>query len=77
MLTKNISYKNFLKKSKVNTIKNDLNLLVEKKSILLQSLKSTYKYSYKKKLISKFKNISKIRIIGSYLYHLFEMLNFQ
>ena len=49
MLTKNISYKNFLKKSKVNSIKNDLNLLVEKKSILLQSLKSTYKYSYKKK----------------------------
>ena len=64
MLTKNISYKNFLKKSKVNSIKNDLNLLVEKKNILLQSLKSTYKYSYKKKLISKFKNISKIRIIG-------------
>ena len=31
MLTKNISYKNFLKKSKVNSIKNDLNLLVEKK----------------------------------------------
>ena len=51
MLTKNIGYKNFLQKSKVNTIKKDLDLLV-KKSILSQSLKTTYKYSYKKKLIS-------------------------
>ena len=48
MLTKNIGYKNFLQKSKVNTIKKDLDLLV-KKSILSQSLKTTYKYSYKKK----------------------------
>ena len=63
MLTKNIGYKNFLQKSKVNTIKKDLDLLV-KKSILSQSLKTTYKYSYKKKLISKFKNIFNIRIIG-------------
>ena len=64
MLTKNIGYKNFLFKPKTNLIKKDLNLFLKRNNALLESLKSTYKYSYNKKLISKLKNILNIKIIG-------------
>jgi glucose-6-phosphate isomerase len=60
-------FKNFLnsKKSKNSKkIKKDLQNLLKDEPILFETLKSTYKYSYTKKTLSKYKKFSDIRIIG-------------
>ena len=64
MLSKNINFKAFKLKLNGSKIKKDLKLLLLENLPPLNSLKSSYKYSYKKKLISRLKSFSKIRIIG-------------
>ena len=64
MLTKNINFKNFQLKKFSNKIKKDFNLLLNENNEILKSLSSEYKNSYKKNLISKFKNYLHIRVIG-------------
>ena len=58
-------FKNFLnnKNNKDKVKKNFLNLLGNY-PLLFETLKPSYKYSYTKKLISKYKKFSNIRIIG-------------
>ena len=64
MLTKNISFKNFKIKKNNEKIKKDLNLILKKKNSVLESLSSSYKNSYNKKTILKFKKYSHIKVIG-------------
>ena len=64
MLTKNINFKNFRLKKDNKKIKKDFEKLLKEKNPILESLSSNYKNSYKKKIISKFKKYSQIRIIG-------------
>ena len=64
MLTKSINFKNF-KVNKVNKkIDKDFKILIKEKSTLLQSLGTTYKNIYTKKVILRIKKYSNIRIIG-------------
>ena len=64
MLTKNINFINFKLKQKNHIIKKDLKLLIKEKSIILKSLSTSYKYTYVKTKIKKFKKYPYIRIIG-------------
>ena len=64
MLTKNINFKNFRSKKDNKKIQKDFEKLLKEKNPILESLSSNYKNSYKKKIISKFKKYSQIRIIG-------------
>ncbi len=67
MLTKSINFKNFKssKSSKSNKkIKKDLDFFLKEKSEVLKSLNADYKNNYNKKIISKFKRYSNIRIVG-------------
>ena len=67
MLTKSINFKNF-KVNKVNKVNQkidkDFKILIKEKSTLLQSLGTTYKNIYTKKIILRIKKYSNIRIIG-------------
>ena len=64
MLTKNISFKNFESKKNNKKIRKDLNHLLNENNEVLKSLSTGYKNSYNKKIISKFKKYSHVRIIG-------------
>ena len=64
MLTKHINLQNFKSVKNNNNIKKDLKLLLEENNDVINSLSPKYKYSYSKKLISKLKKYSNIRIIG-------------
>ena len=64
MLTKNIDFKNFKSKKNNNKIKKDLHFLLKENNAVLKSLNSSYKNSYSKKTIAKFKRYSHIRVIG-------------
>ena len=64
MLTKNISFKNFKLKKNNNKIKKDLYDILKKKNSILESLCPSYKNSFNKKIISKFKKYHKINVIG-------------
>ena len=64
MLTRNIFFKNFSIFKKNNNIKRYLNDLLKNEPKFFDSLKPTYKYSYSKNLISKYKKFTNIRIIG-------------
>ena len=64
MLTKNIDLKNFKIKTKNNIVLKNLNTLLDDPPKLFDTLKPNYKYSYPKKILSKYKKISNIRIIG-------------
>ena len=64
MLTKNINFKNFKSKKNNIKIKKDLNFILKEKNAVLKSLSSSYKNSYSKKTIAKFKKYSHIRVIG-------------
>ena len=57
-------FKNFLNIKKAKIIKKDFINLLKNQPALFETLKSTYKYSYPKKIISKYKKFSNIRIIG-------------
>ena len=64
MLTKNIDFKNFKSKKNNNKIKKDLHFLLKENNAVLKSLNSSYKNSYSKKTVAKFKRYSHIRVIG-------------
>ena len=64
MLNKDINFKNFLNSKNNPKIKKDLENLLKNNLQIFETLKPTYKYSYSKKLISKYKKFSNIRIIG-------------
>ena len=64
IITKNILFKNFSKKYS-SSINSKLRFLLRENNEILNSLKSSYKYSYSKKLVTKYKkNFSILRIIG-------------
>ena len=64
MLTKNIRFKNFVIRSNTSKVKKDFEKLINSENQILSSLSLQYIYSYSKKIIKKYKNFSKIRIIG-------------
>ena len=64
MLTKNINFQNFSIKSNTLRVKKNFKLLLRQNLELINSLKVSYKYSYKKELVLKLKKFSNIRIIG-------------
>jgi len=64
MLSKDINFKNFLNSKNNPNIKKDLENLLKNNLQIFETLKSTYKYSYSKKLISEYKKFLNIRIIG-------------
>ena len=64
IITRNILLKSFNKKYS-SSINNKLKLLLRENNEILNSLKSSYKYSYSKKLINSYKkDFSVLRIIG-------------
>ena len=69
MLTKNIKFKNFIKKKKITKINKILTNLIKDKSFikkypLLNSLTKKFQYSYQKKDIKKLKSYSGVNLIG-------------
>ena len=64
MITKNINFKNFQIKKNFLKVKKDLKLLLKENNTVLKSLSTSYKNTYKVKMIQKFKNRDNIRIIG-------------
>ena len=64
MPNKDINFKNFLNTKNNPKIKKDLENLLKNNLQIFETLKPSYKYSYSKKLISKYKKFSNIRIIG-------------
>jgi glucose-6-phosphate isomerase len=64
MLTKNINFKNFKLKKNNKKIKKDFNALIKENHAVINSLSLSYKNSYNKKIISRFKKYSHIRVIG-------------
>ena len=64
MLTKNINFKNFNLKKINKNIRKDLKRLLREKSVILNSLSTSYKNSYSKKNISNSKSYKNIRVIG-------------
>ncbi len=57
-------FKNFLNIKKNKKIKKDLQNLLKDQPVFFETLKPTYKYSYSKKIIDKYKKFSNIRLIG-------------
>ena len=64
MYSKNISYKNYLVKTKKSKNKKNLQKLLKSKLQILETLMPSYKYTYSKKLIKTLKNFVNVRIIG-------------
>ena len=69
MLTKNIKFKNFIKKKKIKKTNKILTNLIKDKSFikkypLLNSLTKKFQYSYRKNDIKKLKNYSEVNLIG-------------
>ena len=68
MLSKNIKFINFSKKTKsfiayrsFKVLKNDY---LKKKFKILQSLSHDYEYNYSKKIVNKYKNFQNYKVIG-------------
>ena len=57
-------FKNFLNIKNNKKVKKDFQNLLKHQPSLFETLKPTYKYSYSKKIIAKYKKFSNIRIIG-------------
>ena len=57
-------FKNFLNIKNNKIIKKDFQNLLKEQPQIFKTLKPTYKYSYSKKAISKYKKFSNIRVIG-------------
>ena len=64
MLTKNIKFKNYIVRSNISKVKREFKKFVSKENEILSSLSLKYKYSYSKRIIKKYKNFSKLQIIG-------------
>jgi glucose-6-phosphate isomerase len=57
-------FKNFLNIKNNKRVKKDLKDLLKEQPKVLETLKPTYRYSYSKRIIRKYKKFSNIRIIG-------------
>ena len=57
-------FKNFLNIKNSKTIKKDFLSLLKNQPLLFETLKPTYKYSYSKKIVKKYKKFLNLRIIG-------------
>ena len=64
MIGKNIKFQNFKKVKNFKKVRRDLKDLLQEKSQLIESLKSSYKNNYNFKKILKIKKNLDIRIIG-------------
>ena len=64
MLTKNLRFRNFFIKNDIAKIKKNLKSLLIQDLGQLKSLKDSFKYNYSKKLVTRLKNFTNIRIIG-------------
>ena len=64
MLTKNLTFENFVNKKVNLKLKNYLKELISSKNEVISSLSRGYKYSYTKKSIKKLKRYKDIRIFG-------------
>ena len=64
MLTKNLTFENFVNKKVNLKLKNYLKELISSKSEVMNSLSRRYKYSYTKKSIKNLKGYKDIRIFG-------------
>ena len=64
MLTSSIKFENFVQKKKIIKLDKELKKILSEKSEIINSLKSTYKNSYSKKILSKAKKFKQISIIG-------------
>ena len=64
MFFKNIIFKNFKIKKNNNKIQKDLNLLLKEKNPIIETLGTSYRYSYSKKIISKLQKYTYLKIIG-------------
>ena len=64
MLTKNLTFENFVNKKVNLKLKNYLKELISSKNEVINSLSKGYKYSYTKKSIKKLKGYKDIRIFG-------------
>ena len=63
-ISKNIDFLNFKKKFNTKNIKSNFNKIISERNEVIESLKSSYKYSFSKKIIKKYKSIDSIQIIG-------------
>ena len=57
-------FKNFLNIKNNKSVKKDFQKLLKNQPLFFETLKPTYKYSYSKKILSKNKKFSNIRVIG-------------
>ena len=64
MISPNISFNNFKIKHKNQKLKQKLISILSEENEIINSLKKSYKNSYTKKLIKKFKNSKNFRLIG-------------
>ena len=64
MITKNIKFKNFLIKKKFFNITKKAKLLLGENNLILNTLRSDYKYSYSSKIIKKFEKYQNLTLIG-------------
>ena len=64
MLSKNINFQNFKKVKKIKKISKIFENLLKNQPSFFETLKPTYKYSYSKRALSKYKKFLNIRIIG-------------
>ena len=64
MLSKNINFQNFKKVKKIKKISKIFENLLKSQPSFFETLKPTYKYSYSKRALSKYKKFLNIRIIG-------------
>tara|TARA_B110000971_G_scaffold71484_1_gene73335 strand:+ start:206 stop:1360 length:1155 start_codon:yes stop_codon:yes gene_type:complete len=64
MFFKNIIFKNFKIKKNNNKIQKDLNLLLKEKNPIIETLGTSYRYSYSKKIVSKLKKYTYLKVIG-------------
>jgi glucose-6-phosphate isomerase len=64
MLTKNIDFKNFKIKKNTQKVKKKLKILLLENNEVIKSLRKTYKNSYNKKLVNKYKKGLHYRVIG-------------
>ena len=64
MLTSSIKFESFVQKKKIIKLDKELKKILNENSEILNSLKSTYKNSYSKKILLKTKKFKQINIIG-------------
>ena len=57
-------FKNFLNIKNSKIIKKDFLKLLKDQPALFETLKPTYRYSYSKEIVKKYKKLSNLRIIG-------------